>query len=71
MASDMRLDSLSSWEQESAPLDLEADAALERAAPPVPQDAGGPADALPLLLILLFLLLSPILYDLLWRLGTR
>lgn len=78
MGGDMRLDSLPSWEQGMVPLDLAADTALERETPPVPEaavqwpkDAESWADALPLLLILLLLFLSPVLYDLCRWLGTR
>ncbi len=57
MASDVHLDSLSSWVHGAAPLGLPPDAV----APPV--RPGHWRDALPLLLTLLLVFLSPLLYD--------
>ena len=64
MGSDVRLDSLSTWERGTAPLSVAADAAPERASRSMLAGAGDWPDALPLLLTLLLVLLSPLLYDL-------
>jgi len=71
MGSDMRLDSPPLWEQEVASLEPGVGVASERPAPVVPEEAGHWSSALPMLVIVLLLLLSPVLYDLVRRLGSR
>lgn len=66
----MRVESLASREQETPSPAQGADAALGRAARSAPGVQRWP-DALPWLLILLLLLLSPLLYDLLLGLGAQ
>lgn len=71
MGSDLRLDSLSSWEQETTLQGQETCATPERGAAPVLEGIARWVEALPWLVVLLLLLLSPVLYDLLRRLGIR
>jgi len=65
MRSYMQLDSLPPREQETAPTEAVTTAATGW------KDGRHWADALPVLLIVLLLLLSPVLYDLVRRLGIR
>jgi len=71
MGSDMRPDSPSSRDQEVASLVPGVDVVLGPPAPTGPEDAGHWPSALPMLVIVLLLLLSPVLYDLLRRLWNR
>ena len=71
MGSDMRPDPPSSREQEVASMVPGVDVALGPPSPTVPEGAEHWSSALPMLVIVLLLLLSPVLYDLVRRLGSR
>ena len=71
MGSDMRPVSPSSREQKVTSMVPGVDVALEPPSPTVLEGAEHWSSALPMLVIVLLLLLSPILYDLVRRLGIR